>query len=450
MRKRFFINGKPVAGSGLHARYLRPAHVLLDALRQRMQMGNLQQLAQRYVTEDGATITALSRFGQDEIRIDVPVQGRGEVPAPSVPVERRDPQFVEYCVWERDREWTFDPGGFNYYEYILMDRSGTYVYAPFTYPLNPLAPSIDRRIDALTFDAQLRPAGAIHIEPTIGNDIAAFGLQYDAKNDAFALAINDKTNVPDVGTVASDNYLASWGGGSSGYDVHLTGGLLHTGKTWSNGAGLFIGSYSTGARVLDSGSFAELGATPAGDEVEFTSNGDIIGLTFSSGSYTPTYVAFGGSGMDWATGITVSKPISTEERFTFNNAGSRMFYCDSAASVTVLSRNGSAQRFDTSQHGTSHELLHDPVTDAVALCFSNTGALILNATDCLNMPIAPFFVPFSSIPAAFESPGVPTPVRFLQFMAGSLIGYSRAGPRTIVCKVDIGRLRQTKITEPRP
>lgn len=73
MRKRFFVNGKPVAGSVEHAPYLRVAHVLLDQVKQRMQMGSLQQLGQQYTTETGVTVRALSRFGQDEIWIDVPV-----------------------------------------------------------------------------------------------------------------------------------------------------------------------------------------------------------------------------------------------------------------------------------------------------------------------------------------------------------------------------------------
>lgn len=78
LRKRFFVNGKPTTGSTLHAEYLKPATVLLGAVKQRMQIGNLQQLAQRYTTEEGATLTAMSRFGQDEIRIDVPYAPQGK------------------------------------------------------------------------------------------------------------------------------------------------------------------------------------------------------------------------------------------------------------------------------------------------------------------------------------------------------------------------------------
>lgn len=78
LRKRFFVNGKPTTGSTPHAEYLKPASVLLHAVKQRMQTANLQQLVQRYTTEDGATLTAISRFGQDEIRIDVPYAPQGK------------------------------------------------------------------------------------------------------------------------------------------------------------------------------------------------------------------------------------------------------------------------------------------------------------------------------------------------------------------------------------
>lgn len=111
LRKRFFVNGEPVAGSTLHAEYLKPAAKLLDAVKQRMQLGNLQQLAQRYVTEGGAVLTAMSRFGQDEIRIDVPYRQGGSVTHQEVPVIET-PEFVQvlrvvgYTIWLVDQTST--------------------------------------------------------------------------------------------------------------------------------------------------------------------------------------------------------------------------------------------------------------------------------------------------------------------------------------------------------
>lgn len=111
LRKRFFVNGEPVAGSTLHTPYLKPANVLLGQVKQRMQMGGLQQLAQRYVTEDGAVITAMSRFGQDEVRIDVPYRTGGSVTHQEVPVVET-PKFVRvlrvvgYTIWLVDETST--------------------------------------------------------------------------------------------------------------------------------------------------------------------------------------------------------------------------------------------------------------------------------------------------------------------------------------------------------
>lgn len=103
LRKRFYRNGEPVAGAEDHAPYLKPAAKLLDALKQRMQLGNLQQLAQRYVTETGAVLTAISRFGQDEIRIDVPFRSGGIETTAPMPVETptfvRKLQMVGYTLW---------------------------------------------------------------------------------------------------------------------------------------------------------------------------------------------------------------------------------------------------------------------------------------------------------------------------------------------------------------
>lgn len=111
LRKRFFVNGEPVTGSTLHAPYLKPANNLLAEVKQRMQVGGLQQLAQRYTTEDGAVLTAISRFGQDEIRIDVPYRQGGSVTHQEVPVIET-PEFVRvlrvvgYTIWLVDQTST--------------------------------------------------------------------------------------------------------------------------------------------------------------------------------------------------------------------------------------------------------------------------------------------------------------------------------------------------------
>lgn len=116
LRKRFFVNGEPVTGSTLHAQYLKPANTLLNAIKQRMQLGGLQQLAQRYITEDGAVLTAMSRFGQDEIRIDVPYRQGGSVTHQEVPVIET-PEFVRVLRVVGYTIWLVDEAGAGVVEY---------------------------------------------------------------------------------------------------------------------------------------------------------------------------------------------------------------------------------------------------------------------------------------------------------------------------------------------
>ena len=79
-RKRFLINGVTSAATTLHAKYLKPAREFLEAVKQQMGFGGLDQLTQRYENEEGVKFTASSRFGQDEMIIDVPKPPEGPVP----------------------------------------------------------------------------------------------------------------------------------------------------------------------------------------------------------------------------------------------------------------------------------------------------------------------------------------------------------------------------------
>jgi len=76
-RRRYLINGVTSAATTLHTKYIKPAREFLEAMKQQMKLGGLQQLTQRYENEDGVKFTAASRFGQDEMIIDVPVTGGG-------------------------------------------------------------------------------------------------------------------------------------------------------------------------------------------------------------------------------------------------------------------------------------------------------------------------------------------------------------------------------------
>ncbi len=72
-RRRFFVDGIPSAGTILHAPYIRPAQNLLAQVKQQMRDGGLSQLQRHYTNENGVTLVAASRFGLDEININVPI-----------------------------------------------------------------------------------------------------------------------------------------------------------------------------------------------------------------------------------------------------------------------------------------------------------------------------------------------------------------------------------------
>lgn len=91
-------------------------------------------------------------------------------------------------------------------------------------------------------------------------------------------------------------------------------------------------------------------------------------------------------------------------------------------------------------------LLHDPVSDCVAAVDGNgAGAWIFNAKDCLGAKIPPFYFPFENPPGDVASCN--------QFHDGSLfITFYTGTPgnptaEVIVARFDIGRLKQTKMTE---
>jgi hypothetical protein len=67
--------------------------------------------------------------------------------------------------------------------------------------------------------------------------------------------------------------------------------------------------------------------------------------------------------------------------------------------TAVTVDGGFGARTDSPYEGQTH-LLHDPVSDAVAVVMPDaSGAWIFNATDCMDVPIAPFFFAFDSAPA---------------------------------------------------
>ena len=90
-RKRFLINGITSALTTVHAKYLKPAREFLESVKQQANFGKLDQLTQRYENEDGVKFTASSRFGQDEMVIDVPHKVEEPVLEEKKPEEKAAP-----------------------------------------------------------------------------------------------------------------------------------------------------------------------------------------------------------------------------------------------------------------------------------------------------------------------------------------------------------------------
>ncbi len=90
-RRRFLIAGVTTAATVAHAAFLKPVRELLEAMKNRMKLGGLNQLTQEYTNEDGVKLTASSRFGQDEMIIDVPKTEGGEEKEEKKPTEKHAP-----------------------------------------------------------------------------------------------------------------------------------------------------------------------------------------------------------------------------------------------------------------------------------------------------------------------------------------------------------------------
>lgn len=440
LRKRFFVNGEPVAGSTLHAEYLKPANTLLNAVKQRMQMGGLQQLAQRYVTEDGAVLTAMSRFGQDEIRIDVPHLNPASPPEQPLPPIERNTEFVEYCVWGADAEWLSERVAVTVYPEILMDRSGTHVYSS---RIVFLSGSLgDASI--LRFDSRLRLQGDTRVSAVSDGGYDKAQLVYDSTNDIFALGLSTMSS----GQKTHLKWLAG-----QGYSTHQDRVAVIEEGANSHGGGVYFLEIGTDAVLVDSLTESSIASSTLGALTgsAYSERGDVLGsILLPSNVQTETQVIRDVSDIGWAGAIIMDR-VPAVIRVALNNRASRLFYLADDNALTIRTATRQSQ-IGLAEYGTPYEVLHDPITDAIAVCFSNVGALIVNARDCMENEMAPFFHRFDTVPQAFFPGGAQTRTIWSQFMNGSLLGYSYAGSLgndtlATYCKIDIGRLKQTKITE---
>lgn len=109
LRKGFLINGKPAQPGTLHAPYLKSAYNLLEQVLADADKNKLAQRERSITLADGTRLMASTRFGQNEIRIDVPAGKDGS--ETKLPMEERTTPYL----WVGARiDWTKTaPGWFD-------------------------------------------------------------------------------------------------------------------------------------------------------------------------------------------------------------------------------------------------------------------------------------------------------------------------------------------------
>lgn len=473
MRKRFFVNGKPVAGSVEHAPYLRVAHVLLDQVKQRMQTGSLQQLAQQYTTETGATIRALSRFGQDEIWIDVP----------GIPPNEPNPRERVVCVWLPDR-FTYSepitaPGGT--YNPVM---GGEFIYLGIGAEGAGEARSLkllDRRslVERETRSTAALAGGAMTVDTKAerfswsGYDSVDTGqtLMEQWRYDETALSLfnaeaayNHFVDPANFGMHSGEAIVSQTA--SAGSRLVLNAGYSDDGPPWGSHNVWFVTNPTDNSVVLELVDPAWGKDQYLTTQAHTTPGGDVLFVHTPNaterllGHYAAIHrYATGDGGMaaeyllpelvtQTQSGNTVNACVvvlnddrtiylrvrATSEDYLYIWRGSQ--WEPLVVDTPIVAMNTAAIR----------GLLHDPVTDAVAsLDGDGTGAWIFNGHDCMGAEIPPFYIAFRGSP-------VDTYVTSGQFHDAAILTsfVANSGSVTTVGRIDIGRLKQTKQTEQLP
>lgn len=469
IRKRFFVNGRPVPATEAHTQYLKPAFKLLEEVRQQMSEG-VEQYQRSVVTEDGARLTALRRHEQTEIHIDIPTS-RGS--------QRKRGAF---CIWEPNKEqyvrildWVMSSA--------VMDREGAVIYARGN---ESIAPSPHHgngtvyRIDAenMTITGSFTLNSGVHF-------LNSSEVKVDTLNNVFTCDFAPSDEEPHA--------IAHWAPGDASYtQFNVPGSLRYSinggnyatsgGHTWT------LSQYDPDfpSHPWDLEVFTTAGLAKVATQTLNQSDNDVsvyssetAGVVASWAEATGEVAALNpkivfaqlvqGRGE-----VSIPSPLQTTgyeiaQSFVMDNSGGQAWVCVAVRAtadvlvtdytVSLYHSRGGAGWEEVSVEGLGFvaglpqglsmqgELLaHDPVTDAVALLLPDaSGVHVFNAKDCLGNPIPPFFEPIN----------VPSPVyraRACQLQEGVLIIVSDEAvfeyPRyTTVGKITLGRLRQTKIEQ---
>lgn len=478
MRKRFYINGKPVAGSVEHAPYLHTAHALLDMVKQRMKTGNLQQLAQQYTTETGVTLRALSRFGQDEIWVDVPQSASAGLPR----------KAREYCVWGPTK--VAYSQAFTGVPSLPITDGGPLVYFgiadPGDYDLRAVvALDADTLVEASRFSTTIR-TGPQH----------SWALTFALEANRATWGGNDfggsQENILEqwqLGTQAVSSFNCSafntFGVSAASFEIHstisqaLTKPPLHVlnlaysdeAPPWESHNAWIVINTTDNATVLQlvdpswgMHQYLTTAAhiTPLGDtlfvhtpsQTEITTYGHAAAIhrygTGRSG-ITATYPLpdlvdsyYHGTAIN-AVVVVLNDDATMYLRVKGADLATDVLYTWSGSGWTVLQTDTPLISMPAWERG----IVHDPITDAVAaLDGDGSGAWIFNGKDCFGATMPPFYVPFTDHPQLLHSPT--SALVCETFLNGVLYVEFINNGEVVIGKIDIGRLRQKKQTEQLP
>lgn len=457
---------------------------------------------------DGTRIEALTNDGHDTIRIyasssfasfsdqftpDLPSTAFEGVPTSyaftqEFPAEARpERKFREYCAWGPDREVYSAPISVASTSGLVMDTKGRHVYLGVTHWQNH--PQQVMIFDGNTLDQV--GAIAIDLPKSIFDDQ---GQQWGRR---MAVDINSDTFIWIVdgfitGSIYA-NYGYIWQAGDDAVRTVIDLGNRFNDenfrslelKSESAVAGkLVVGgtaNYFTGGvmryvtYILDFAAmdilYSESFADPGHTQGEFSPyaavmpNGDVI-LQYISGSVFPNnfnVVSFGQSdivydpsnapGQAWSENYTLVGTndgqlwlLMLSDGFNRISANSWSLYRTTNRGWESVEVEGGIYFASKTSNSADPALLHDPVSDAVALVQCDaSGAWIFNATDCLGNPIHEFFFPFETPPAALSWEALGSAQMFYDGTLLLLFGASTDG--FIVGRYDIGILSQTKLEE---
>lgn len=417
LRKRF--TGDTVVAQ----RYTGEAMGLLDAVYDQMRMNELSQLTLHKTLGNGVELHASSRFGQDEIRIHVtPVGGRaGGAPR-------------EYCIWEGDDERFTDPitgiadigpcTGVNsdivFGSWVsgagIFPESGpaeatvsnvnVYLKSDISVPTGgsfPLDSNImpDKLLPSPAYDIGGRPGGSMFIAPS--HAVTSETLIYYA----FDAAGNTAT----YASIPADGLELD--------KINIHGGYSYESVSYVDSNGIYVAAVGTYSRS-EAGTYPlYMTSTTASDWIvanqkTFSDEGKIVRYALKSNGgdleypQDPVNLLFnnGSGSVVPLQAVCQNDNVTMWIRTTYLVDGAEQphLYKSNGGVWTEVTPEGGWPALGYPMFWGGTGLLHDPVTDAIAMVKGDmSGAWIFNGKDCFGAGLAPFFREFRTIPVDYAA-----------------------------------------------